>query len=174
MKSFTAAIVQNCAIDNLCRELHYDNIFSSVSQLFYLLDKRIFAAGTIKKKKPLKCPIESERMFKKWKRGVMNTHLSADEKIAIVNWLDNNVVEMASYFIAEKQTDVVLKWIKKGGRHIEVEEPKIIALYNPYMEVINKHDFQHFSIELIFGAESGPFTFIELFFNWCHKFLVGM
>lgn len=52
-------------------------------------------------------------------------HMSADEKITIVNRLNNKVVTMEFHFIAEKETDVVIKRSKKDGNCIEVERPKI-------------------------------------------------
>lgn len=58
----------------------------------------------------------------------MNTHVSADEKIAVVNWLNNKVATMASNFFPEKVTDIVLRLSKKESKSIEVGRPKIITL----------------------------------------------
>lgn len=61
-------------------------------------------------------------------------------EISLLKWCDNKPINMGSNFITSGTPENVIRWDKKNKRHIEVERPEVIKLYNKSMGGVDKHD----------------------------------
>ncbi|KAH8034121.1 hypothetical protein HPB51_020138 [Rhipicephalus microplus] len=140
----TGAIVSQLAHRIPCdkgHKLFFDNYFTSLPLLRMLLDKKIFAAGTIRVNRCQKCPLEPEKNLKQKGRGSSASVVSKDGKVAVTRWYDNKAVTLASNFVAIDDEDTAKRWSKKDGCYIEVKRPAVVRMYNSSMGGVDKTDF---------------------------------
>ncbi|CAH1379313.1 unnamed protein product [Tenebrio molitor] len=78
-------------------EVYFDNFFTSYELATVILKERGFlATGTIKDNRTRKCLLEENKSFSKNPRGTFDYAYDNDEKICIVKWHDNSIVNVAS------------------------------------------------------------------------------
>jgi hypothetical protein len=122
-------------------KVFFDNYFTSIPLLSDLLEKRIFAAGTVRRNRLSNCPLKSDAQLKKDGRGSCDNCVTKDGKIAVVKWFDNRAVTLASTFLSDNAQDLVKRWSKKDAAFIDVARPEIVKFYNRSMGGVDKHDF---------------------------------
>lgn len=127
--------------DGIGHKLFFDNYFTSLPVLRVLLEKRIYAAGTIQKSRTEKCPLKTEKQLKKEGRGSSDYLVSSDGKIVITRWMDNRAVNLASNCVGVDDEDVVSRWSKADGDYISVKRPAVVKKYNESMGGVDKTDF---------------------------------
>jgi Transposase IS4 len=90
-------------------QIYMDNFFTTYQVLELLKAKEINAAGTIRVNRFNKPPILSDQVMKKKRRGFSDEVTSLDEKIVLVKWLDNRMVNIASNFVGIGKEDTVAR-----------------------------------------------------------------
>lgn len=135
-----AVVIQLCEIipSGQNYKLFADNFFTSVQIIKGLKEKQIFYAGTVRKNR---LPGYSFQLKKRAERGTIKEAVSGDGEIVIIEWMDNNVVTMASSFVGKGSIDRVERWSKKEKRIVSIDRPEIVNLYNQCMGGVDKTDF---------------------------------
>lgn len=121
-------------------QLYFDNYFTSVPLLRQLREHRILAAGTVRKNRLGKCPLESKKVINKKPRGYSAEYVTSDDVVVVI-WKDNNDVSVASNFVGIGNEEDVRRWDKTKREHILVKQPEVIAKYNQSMGGVDKMDF---------------------------------
>lgn len=79
------------------------------------------------------CPLVG-RQFDKERRGSVNSYVNhATSKLVIVQWKDNAVVRMASNCFGVAPTRSARRWSSADKKHITVDMPYAISMYNSFM-----------------------------------------
>ncbi|KAL3225401.1 hypothetical protein MRX96_025830 [Rhipicephalus microplus] len=105
-----------------------------------LREHRILAAGTVRKNRLGKCPLESKKVINKKPRRYSAEYVTSDD-IVVVIWKDNNDVSVASNFVGIGNEEDVRRWDETKREHILVKQPEVIAKYNRSMGGVDKMDF---------------------------------
>nr|XP_037291023.1 piggyBac transposable element-derived protein 3-like [Rhipicephalus microplus] len=121
-------------------QLYFDNYFTSVPLLRQLREHRILAAGTVRKNRLGKCPLESKKVMNKKLREYSAEYVTSDDVVVVI-WKDNNDVSVASNFVGICNEEDVRRWDKTKREHILVKQPEVIAKYNRSMGSVDKMDF---------------------------------
>ncbi|XP_049814501.1 piggyBac transposable element-derived protein 3-like [Schistocerca nitens] len=111
-----------------------DNLFTTITLLSYLKQKKIHVLGTIRSNrlKDAKSKLTDSKALTKSGRGSLSIATSNDN-ITVVRWVDRNIVHMVSTFAAGTPTDTVKRWDVKNHAHIDIESPYAVACYNKFM-----------------------------------------
>lgn len=118
----------------------FDNFFSSMHLLHELKNRGIFATGTIRDNRILKCPLLSAPTMKKTERGKYDYRLDKDTGIVICRWHDNSIVTIASNFCSVEPYHLVKRFSQKEKKHIYVPQPNLIKVYNSFMGGVDRSD----------------------------------
>lgn len=122
-------------------KLFFDNYFTSLPVLRLLLEKRIFAAATIRPNRTERCPLKTEAELKKVGRGATDCMVSRDGTVVVTRWLDNRAVNLASNYLSCEPEDTARRWSKAEKRYIDVKRPAVVREYNKSMGGVDKMDF---------------------------------
>jgi hypothetical protein len=82
--------------DGKSHEVYFDNFFTSHQLLCDLKEAGFRATGTVRENRLARCPLPSNKDFKKEQRGAYDYRFDAANDILVVKWQDNNVVSVAS------------------------------------------------------------------------------
>ncbi|GBM74764.1 Chimeric ERCC6-PGBD3 protein [Araneus ventricosus] len=114
-------------------ELYFDNYFNSYNLLQILKSKSINAAGTARLNRFYKPPLSSDKECRTKGRGFSQEITSLDGDVALVKWVDNRNVVLASNFLGINKEDEVQRWSKESKSFIKVKTPEIVRRYNSGM-----------------------------------------
>ncbi|GBO17571.1 hypothetical protein AVEN_164617-1 [Araneus ventricosus] len=107
----------------------YLNIpFDLVSQI--LKSKSINAAGTVRLNRFSKPPLFPGKKCRTKGKGFLQEISSLEGDVALVKWLDNRSVVLASNFLGINKEDEVQRWSKESNFFIKVKRPEIVRRYN--------------------------------------------
>ncbi|XP_060862211.1 piggyBac transposable element-derived protein 3-like [Metopolophium dirhodum] len=120
--------------------LFFDNYFASYNLFEILLQRKIFAASTIRVDRFSKPPFMNDKVLASIGKGATHEIRNDKNTIALLKWYDNKSVHMASNFIASGNVDHVERWDKKIKEYDTVERPEVIQLYNKSMGGVDKID----------------------------------
>jgi hypothetical protein len=116
-----------------------DRYFTSVPlQEDSLLGKGITVTGTIMKNmvpKKAKGKLKSKGELKKDGTGTIHQIVRSDDKVCIIQWLDNKEVICASSEYGCEPIDACRRWSKQDRAYIDVPRPALIKQYNDHMGV---------------------------------------
>ncbi|XP_036317370.1 piggyBac transposable element-derived protein 3-like [Rhagoletis pomonella] len=120
--------------------LFFDNFFSSVP-LFHELTKRgLKATGTIREDRTKKCPLPSNKEFKKTERGTFKYKSSQPGHILVCKWNDNSVVTVASNSETIEPLHKAKRFSQQQKKYILIDQPAIIKSYNQNMGGVDRSD----------------------------------
>lgn len=112
--------------------LSFDNFFSSVPLFHELTQRGLKAIGTIREDRTKKCPLPSNKEFKKTEKGTFKYKSSQPGNILVCKWNDNSVATVAS----NSETIEPLQQKK----YILIDQPAIIKSYNQNMGGVDRFD----------------------------------
>ena len=130
-------------VKDLTRELvgknhhvYFDNYFTSVNLKVELKNDKIFACGTVRKKRK-RLP-KSEIPDKKMKRGDYE-YKTSNTGIRWIKWMDKKSVLFLSNYHDPCETTMV-KRRQKDGSLLNITSPVMCSDYNKYMGYVDKSD----------------------------------
>ena len=119
----------------------FDNYFTGVPLLAYLKrEMQLSAIGTVRKNRLQDPPLQSDKDLTKSGRGSYDVCVCEENNVAIVRWVDNKVVNIASTYVGAEPLDAVQRWSKTDRHQIEVPCPRAITEYNKCMGGVDKFD----------------------------------
>lgn len=121
-------------------KIYFDNYFTYIELLIKLKEHQFWAVGTLRKDRMRKCKLKGEKELKKTGRGSFEGAIDKNSGTAIVRWLDNKMVQLASNYVFTEPADTVNRWSKKERKMIDVPRPHIIKVYNSAMGGVDLFD----------------------------------
>jgi hypothetical protein len=123
--------------------IFFDNLFTSMPLLHELHTKGYEGTGTLRANRLEKsCTLRSSDSFYKCDRGEYDsvTGKFEDTDIRVTRWKDNAIVTVASTLLGENPINTVRRWSKKDNKHIQVNIPHVIRVYNKNMGGTDRMD----------------------------------
>lgn len=120
--------------------LCFDNFFSSVPLFEELRTRGFKATGTIRENRVSKCPLPTNKNMQKTERGSFEYRTTRAEEILVCKWNDNNVVTVCSNSTKVMPTNKVKRFSQKQKKHVLVDQPTLIKLYNENMGGVDRSD----------------------------------
>lgn len=123
--------------------VYFDNFFTSL-ELIHLLREEygIFSLGTINANRLRDCKnhLPSDKVLSKKGRGSSKQVVCNNKKVAVVKWLDNKVVTLASSFVDSYPMEKIKRWSKNDKARVDINCPQIIKKYNAHMGGVDLAD----------------------------------
>ena len=110
-----------------------DNYFSNFAMIKELTQRDLFYVGTINSNRLHGAPLKSEKEMKAEGRGAFDCVVQTTTKISLVRWLDNKCVTVVSSYLGAESHHAVRRYDRKQKKHITVERPFVIGVYNESM-----------------------------------------
>ena len=129
-------------------KVYFDNFFASPDLVDELSKKQIWSVGTIRSNRMSGCTLAEDNVLKKKGRGSHDFQSDIQAGITIVKWYDNKPVHLISSFCGVNPVGTCKRWSKSEGKYIQVDQPKIVAEYNPFMGGVDLADM-HIELYLI-------------------------
>ncbi|XP_064601159.1 piggyBac transposable element-derived protein 3-like [Liolophura sinensis] len=129
-------VLQLC--ESLLRNHQYkifsDNYFTNF-EMVVQITKRNYGQflGTIQTNRCHKAPLKTEKQLALTGRGSMDSVYEKDRNLVVVRWNDNKSVTLLSTYIGTEPIDTVKRYDKAQKKHIEVERPAVVKMYNSNM-----------------------------------------
>jgi len=131
-------------------KLYFDNYFPSFALFKILQDKGIQAAGTARANRFGQLALPDPKTMAKMGRGACAECFSTNGKVVFTRWFDNKVVNLASNFVGVGENDKAMRWDKEENKHVEVNRPEVVRLYNDSMGGVDLLDqmLQYYRINI--------------------------
>lgn len=120
--------------------LFFDNFFTSIPLLDELRERGLKATGTIRENRVSKCPLPTNKEFKKTDRGSLKYKATRAEEIIVCKWNDNSVVTVASNAAKVLPLSKVKRFSQHEKRYVQVDQPALIKVYNENMGGVDRSD----------------------------------
>lgn len=130
-------------IKNKPSTVYFDNFFTSLELIRHLREEYgILSLGTIKNNRLRSCQekIISDKALAKKGRGASQQLVCNHNKLAVVKWIDNKVVTLASSFVDCHPKEKVKRYSKEVKSRVDVECPQIVKQYNAHMGGVDLAD----------------------------------
>ena len=121
-------------------KLFFDNWFCSLPLCISLKDMGFLVTATIRNGRMKKCPLPTEKEFKKDGRGSHAFKTDANSGLVLTKWYDNKCVQMCSTYSDPTSVGVVRRWNRKDKKYIEISCPEVIMEYNQSMGGVDLSD----------------------------------
>lgn len=121
----------------------FDNFFTTVPLLVELAKRGYDGTGTIRDNRLDKnCPLPSIAQIDKKERGTASSVSGKihSKDIKVTRWKDNAVVTVCSTIHGENPTGKVKRWSKKDNKHVQIDIPKAVQVYNSNMGGTDRMD----------------------------------
>ncbi|CAB4017456.1 Hypothetical predicted protein, partial [Paramuricea clavata] len=106
-----------------------DNYVSNFALVSALAQRGLHYVGTIANHCLHGAPLKSEKELKKEGRGSYHCAVETSKNLSLVRWLDNKCVTVVSYLAAEP-VGSVQRYDRSQKKHISVDRPHVIGVYN--------------------------------------------
>lgn len=121
-------------------KIFFDNYFTSVELLTHLADKGYCASGTLRDNRMGTCPLKGSAKTNEWKKKERGHYkYSSSEKVAVVQWKDNKIVNVGTNFDAFAAKSVT-RYSREQKSKINISQPEVISNYNKGMGGVDKLD----------------------------------
>ena len=141
-----------------------DNFFSSMKLVDVMRDNNWQYSGTLRKDRVKNKPaITDVDRFKKQARGHHECIALEDETQIVTRWNDNAPVTMLSSALGCLPHGTVRRWSKKDKRHIEVEQPNVVKMYNKSMGGVDRFDQNNNHCRINVGGKKWYWSIV----TWC-------
>ncbi|XP_037784686.1 piggyBac transposable element-derived protein 3-like [Penaeus monodon] len=124
----------------------FDRFFTTPKLLEILSSLGMGATGTMKKNLvPKQCRLKTENQLKRSGRGSSDCAVRDDSAFCITVWFDKKNIILASNEHSIQPVSTCQRWCKREKRHLEVERPRVVELYNSKMggvDIIDQYDFK--------------------------------
>lgn len=123
--------------------VYFDNFFTSLELIHFLREEYgIFSLGTIRANRLKGCQefLPSDKELSKKGRGSSKQIVCNEKKVAVVKWIDNKSVTLASSFVDSFPMGKVKRWSKESKSKVDVECPAIVRQYNSFMGGVDLSD----------------------------------
>ncbi|XP_033214089.1 piggyBac transposable element-derived protein 3-like [Belonocnema kinseyi] len=118
-----------------------DNLFTSFNVLKHLKDNGYNATGTMREYRiPRGCPLPSNKIVKREKRGTCKYIIEHTDGIFICKWVDNSAVTVASTKYGFEPTNATKRYSRKDKKSVIVPQPHCIYQYNKSMGGTDRMD----------------------------------
>ena len=121
-------------------KVFFDNYFNSPELLQYLGQKKIWAVGTLNKKRLCKCPIKTDKVMKENGHRFSEECISKDKTVVVIPWYDNKTVLTMSNYFGKAPVTQCQRWDKKNKETISIDRPASVTVYNKFMGGVDKSD----------------------------------
>ena len=110
-----------------------DNFFTGLPLIREMSALKFGCTRTIRSNRVENCPLTG-RQFDKECRGAVKSYVtSGTSKLTVLQWKDNAVVRMASNCYGIAPTRSARRWSAADKKHITVDMPHAISMYNLFM-----------------------------------------
>lgn len=120
--------------------IYLDNFFNSLPLLRQLKGENINCIGTIRSDRIEKAPLKDLR---KEDRGSAHVLRNKEDQLILIRWHDNSQVTIGTN-VSEEDTCLTKghckRWSKQKRKHVEVDQPTIVDLYNQGMGGVDLFD----------------------------------
>ena len=106
----------------------------------YLNRKDVWVVSTLDHKRSRKCPLPSKKERNKLAQGTIIEVTDQKKQVVITTWTDNKPVLMLSNFVGKEPVDQCKRFDRKEKKHIKVERPAAVAIYNKCIGGVDKMD----------------------------------
>lgn len=120
--------------------LFFDNFFTSFRLLEELQKKGYDGTGTVRVDRVEKAPLTEPKILKKQPRGTFCQVTERDTNITLVRYNDNNVFTIASNVCGVQPIVKKKRWSSSEKKHIFVNQPASVNLYNTFMGGVDRID----------------------------------
>ncbi|XP_017472568.1 PREDICTED: piggyBac transposable element-derived protein 3-like, partial [Rhagoletis zephyria] len=120
--------------------IFFDNFFTTIPLMEKLTDMGFQATGTIRENRVSGNPLLDSKVLKKQDRGSFDFAKITDHNIIVVKWNDNNLVCLCSNNSGVNPICNVRRFSRKEGKHIQIQQPHLVRLYNANMGGVDRSD----------------------------------
>ena len=117
-----------------------DNFFTSPKLIRYLRPKSVAVTGTVRLNRMEEPPLGTVRAMEKKEREESDVAVETSTNMAAVRWKDNKVVNILSTFAGKQSVQKVKRYSKNAKKQIEIEQPKVVSVYNRNMGGVDRLD----------------------------------
>ena len=117
-----------------------DSFFTSPKLIRYLRPKSVAVTGTVRLNRMEEPPLETVRAMEKKERRESDVAVETSTNMAAVRWKDNKVVNILSTFVGKQPVQKVKRYSKNAKKQIEIEQPKVVSVYNRNMGGVDRLD----------------------------------
>ncbi|XP_063596592.1 piggyBac transposable element-derived protein 3-like [Penaeus indicus] len=134
LKIGEAAVLRFVKSVNRGTSFFFDRFFTTPKLLEILSSLGMGATGTMKKNLvPRQCRLKTENQLKRSGRGSSDCAVRDDSAFCITVWFDKKPIILASNEHSIQPVSTCQRWCKKEKRHLEVQRPRVVELYNSKM-----------------------------------------
>ncbi|GBM29756.1 PiggyBac transposable element-derived protein 1 [Araneus ventricosus] len=119
---------------------YVDRYFTSELLFDILLNREVFATGTLMKNKvPKLTELQTDRYMKRNGRGSVDQIVRNDKRCCLVKWFDNRGVLLLSTKSGKLPMEKCSLWSKKK-KYLDINRPAIVKNYNEFMGGVDHLD----------------------------------
>lgn len=149
--------------------MYFDNWFNSPLLQVTLWKQGFCSLGAVRLNRVPGCSMPSDTQIKKSGRGTSVIQVAAmdDVELRVVKWHDNRGVTLLSNFAALEPQSTVMRWDSKRKRHIDIECPSIVMIYNKFMGGVDLLDSILALYRINLRSKSGTTNFCGISWTCC-------
>ena len=120
-----------------------------------LKDWGMYAVGTLRQYRMKGCSLKTENELKKEGRGSFDGAVDLNLRLTVLRWYDNKIVQLGSNYAFTSPAKTVRRWNTKEKKHVDVERPAIVHVYNGGMGGVELFDMSQALYQLHHRSKKG-------------------